>query len=217
MSSGPSGPLFSVLNSPLLLFVGLGNPGKKYQQTPHNLGFDVLDLLASRNRLEFRKETNALTCRLDIYDRKAILVKPQTFMNLSGTAVREIAHFYKIEPKDVLLVSDDLDLPPGKLRLRVSGGAGGHNGLKSVIEHLGGENFPRLRIGVGRSEVLPSDVYLLSKVPSTLKETLEKAVVSAVDALEVLLKEGIAKTMDTVNRTPKDEVKNKENKKEEKK
>ncbi len=192
------------LEGALFLIVGLGNPGKKYDHTPHNLGFEVLDLLASRLRVDFRKDGQSLSARLDSLPRKAILLKPQTFMNLSGNAVREVAHFFKVEPKDILVVSDDLDLPPGKLRLRLSGGAGGHNGHKSVIEQLGTDGYPRLRIGVGRLPNLPSEDYLLSKIPGIHKDVIAAGVVEAANAVEMILKDGITQAMNQCNR--KDEV-----------
>jgi len=184
----------------LVLIVGLGNPGKKYEHTPHNLGFDVLNLLATRHRVDFRKDGQALSCRVEAFPRKAILLKPQTFMNLSGNAVRDVAHFYKLESKDILVVSDDLDLPPGKLRLRTTGGAGGHNGLKSIIEQLGTEAFPRVRIGVGRMAEMDSADYLLSKIPAVSKDIIAAGAILAADAVEMVLKEGMAKAMDLFNR-----------------
>lgn len=132
------------------LIVGLGNPGVAYENTRHNIGFQVLDQLGERQkkpiqRLKFKALTNLFT----ISGEKVLVMKPVTYMNLSGEAVRPAADFYKIPPERILVVSDDTALPAGRLRIRKGGSAGGHNGLKSIIQHLGSDQFPRLRVGVG--------------------------------------------------------------------
>lgn len=128
------------------LVIGLGNPGREYAATRHNVGWRVLDTLASNWKMEtkFRAETAPLT----LGGKKILLMKPQTFMNLSGESVRAVSDFYKVSPTQTLVISDDVDLPFGALRIRPSGGSGGHNGLKSIMQHLGTEEFPRLKIGV---------------------------------------------------------------------
>ena len=132
------------------LIVGLGNPGEKYENTRHNVGFQVIDELAERQgrpvqRLKFK----ALTGLLTIGGEKALVMKPVTYMNLSGEAVRPAADFYKLPPERILVISDDVALAAGRLRIRAKGSAGGHNGLKSIIQHLGTDQFPRIRVGVG--------------------------------------------------------------------
>ena len=136
------------------LIVGLGNPGIKFAQTRHNVGFDVLDSLAKRWQIGFsdRKQFQGIAGEgFGSNNAKIRLLKPQTFMNLSGQSVRSMLDWFKLSPESVLVVYDDLDLPLGKIRLRLSGSAGGHNGMKSIISHLGTQNFPRVRIGIGKS------------------------------------------------------------------
>lgn len=136
------------------LIVGLGNPGKEYEKTRHNVGFMVLDAIASELGGQFCELSrwNASTLELQVNGEKVILMKPLTFMNRSGEAVAKFAHYYHIEPKDIWVVSDDLDLPIGRIRVRDEGGSGGHNGLKSIIEVLGTEAFGRIRLGISEFE-----------------------------------------------------------------
>lgn len=132
------------------LVVGLGNPGDKYARTRHNMGFLTLDLLAERARLKIdRIKFKAVTAQTEFGGRRCLLMKPQTFMNLSGEAVREAAQFYKIPADHILVIYDDVSLPVGKIRVRPSGSAGGHNGIKNIIAHLGTDQFPRVKIGTG--------------------------------------------------------------------
>ena len=133
------------------LIVGLGNPGEKYENTRHNVGFQVVDELAERQRAPIQKlKFKALTNLLTISGEKVLVMKPVTYMNLSGEAVRPAADFYKIPPERILVISDDTALDLGKLRIRTKGSAGGHNGLKNIIQHLGTDQFPRVRVGVGQ-------------------------------------------------------------------
>ncbi|MEG1822326.1 MAG: aminoacyl-tRNA hydrolase [Clostridiales bacterium] len=135
------------------MMVGLGNPGKKYEATRHNVGFITLDLIADRLNAEIKeKNFQGLTAELFYKGEKVILVKPQTYMNLSGQCVGEIARYYKIENEDILVIADDLSLPSGTMKLRPQGSSGGHNGLKSIIACLGGDDFSRLKIGIGRGK-----------------------------------------------------------------
>ncbi|MDT8375918.1 MAG: aminoacyl-tRNA hydrolase [Mariprofundaceae bacterium] len=136
------------------LLVGLGNPGDKYQDTRHNIGFRFLDVLANHEGLRFAAAPRfrAQCCNWELPDEKVMLVKPQTFMNHSGEAVGQLARYYQVATSDIFVVYDDLDLPAGKLRIRKSGGHGGHNGLKSLNQHLDGVNYTRIRIGIGRPE-----------------------------------------------------------------
>lgn len=184
--------------SPFLI-VGLGNPGPKYALTRHNVGFMVVDLLA--DRWGGGKATGKFHGEVFSFpDRKAVLLKPQTFMNLSGKSLVEAVGFYKVEPAGRLMViSDDLDLPPAQIRIRKSGGAGGHNGLKSVVELLGTEEFPRLRIGIGRPPG-PTEGYVLANLPKAEQALFADAVATAADAVETWMNEGLDKMMNVFNR-----------------
>ena len=184
------------------LIVGLGNPGEKYENTRHNVGFQVIDELAERQgkpvqRLKFK----ALTGLLTIGGEKALVMKPVTYMNLSGEAVRPAADFYKIPPERVLVISDDTALAAGRLRIRQKGSAGGHNGLKSIIQHLGSDQFPRIRVGVGEKPHPDYDLadWVLGKFQGEDKKIMEQAVERAADAVECLLREGIDRAMNRFN------------------
>ena len=132
------------------LVVGLGNPGEKYAKTRHNMGFLTLDLLAEQEKVRIdRLKFKAVTAQVTFGGARCLLMKPQTFMNLSGEAVREAAQFYRIPPEKVLVIYDDVSIPVGKIRVRPSGSAGGHNGIKNIIAHLGTDKFPRVKVGVG--------------------------------------------------------------------
>lgn len=183
------------------LVVGLGNPGPKYDHTPHNLGFDVVDELAQRWGASFAKKGKSLRSECTHDGRKIILLKPQTYMNLSGEAVREVVDFYKLDSsRDLIVVLDDLDQPPFQLRLRLSGGSGGHNGIKSIIQHLGSEGFPRLRIGVGRHPTIAPADYILHKMTGALRDGFREAVARAADAVVKASKEGVTAAMNEFNR-----------------
>ena len=184
------------------LIVGLGNPGGQYDNTRHNAGFAVADELARRGgfsiqRVKFKALTNAAT----IGGQGALVMKPTTYMNLSGEAVGEAARFYKLTPDRVLVISDDVDLPLGKLRLRVSGSAGGHNGLKSIIQHLGSDRFPRLKVGVGGKPHPDYDLadWVLGKLTGEDKKVMDETVKRAADAVECFLKDGPQKAMNQFN------------------
>lgn len=183
------------------LIVGLGNPGPRYRGTYHNIGFEVVDELARRTGVSFgASPADALAARIRSAERDVLLVKPLTFMNLSGQAVGELQRFYKIEPADLLVVYDDVNLPPGRLRLRTGGSAGGHNGLKSVIEHVGSDAIPRLRVGVGRGDPrrdLAS--HVLARVSADEAEMLHEAAVLAADAVEVFIASGMLEAMNRYN------------------
>ena len=183
------------------LVFGLGNPGKEYERTRHNVGFQILDVLARRYGVSFSSHKyKALAARVRIGDERVLLVKPITFMNLSGEAVAPIVHFYKVPLTEILVVYDDLDLPLGVLRLRPKGGAGGHKGLKSIIQHLGSNEFPRLRVGIGRppGRMDAADFVLR---PFTKEEEEIMAVVreEAADAIELWVREGLERAMNRVN------------------
>jgi len=183
------------------LVAGLGNPGPQYRDTPHNLGFRVADVLAARWQVDtnWRVNWESMWVRSGPGPSAVLLLKPQTYMNLSGPAVRQAADYYQIEPHDVLVIVDDAALPLGRLRARRGGSAGGHNGLKSVIQHLGSD-FPRLRIGVGRGESgVDLAGYVTGKFPPGLKADVEAAVLRAADAVEMFVSEGIERVMNAFN------------------
>jgi peptidyl-tRNA hydrolase, PTH1 family len=181
------------------LVVGLGNPGPQYRDTRHNVGFWVIDELASRWQLQqtWRERDEAL------YVKQAggsVLAKPLTYMNLSGFAVSKLRQFFQVEPADILVIVDEVALPLGRLRARSRGTAGGHNGLKSVIEQLGTNEFPRLRLGVGRGDGRRDLAdYVLSKFDADERETIQAATLRAADAAEMFISEGIARVMNTFN------------------
>jgi PTH1 family peptidyl-tRNA hydrolase len=172
------------------LIVGLGNPGREYETTRHNVGFRWVDELARVQKLNFRNEAkfHGLTARGQFHGHEVLLLKPQTFMNASGRSVVALALFYKILPNEILVVHDELDLSPGVARLKIGGGHGGHNGLKDIIAHLGSKEFWRLRIGIGhpgdRNEV--SD-YVLNDPRSNERELIDEAMKSAQDVAYLVI------------------------------
>lgn len=184
------------------LVVGLGNPGPKYEWTRHNMGFLVVDELAERLSIPVQRlKYKALTNTALIGGQSVLLMKPTTYMNLSGEAVGQAARFYKIPPERVLVLSDDVSLPQGKLRVRRSGSAGGHNGLKNIIAHLGTDQFPRIKIGVGGKPHPDSDMadWVLGKFTGQDKTVMEDAIVRAADAVTCLLEQGVEKAMAKYN------------------
>ena len=184
------------------LIVGLGNPGEKYDNTRHNAGFAVADELARRGGFDLRRvKFKALTAAAQVGGQGALVMKPTTYMNLSGEAVGDAARFYKLSPDHVLVISDDVDLPLGKLRLRTGGSAGGHNGLKSIIQHLGTDQFPRLKVGVGGKPHPDYDLadWVLGKLTGEDKKVMDETVKRAADAVECFLKDGPQKAMSQFN------------------
>ncbi len=184
------------------IVAGLGNPGEQYEYTRHNAGFLVADALGDKGDFPIQKlKYHALTNTAEIGGQGVLVMKPTTFMNLSGEAVGEAARFYKIPADHVLIISDDVDLPLGKLRIRRSGSAGGHNGLKSIIQHLGTDQFPRLRVGVGGKPNPDYDMadWVLSKVTGEDRKLLEETVKRAADAVECILKSGVEPAMNKYN------------------
>jgi PTH1 family peptidyl-tRNA hydrolase len=190
---------------PVKIVVGLGNPGREYAATRHNLGFMVVDELAQRlaateRRNRFRSDL------VEVFDggEKVVLLKPRTYMNLSGSAVREAVNWYKTPLDDLLVVVDDIDLPFGSIRLRAKGGSGGHNGLKSIIAELGIDSFSRLRIGIGRGPG-PATRQVLSRFTSDEERVLPDVLQSAANCVLEWERNGIIKAMNRCNRAPESE------------
>jgi PTH1 family peptidyl-tRNA hydrolase len=184
------------------LLVCLGNPGDQYEGTRHNVGFQVADELGERARIPIQKlKFRALTNICTLGGEKVLIMKPVTYMNLSGEAVRQAADFYKVPPQRVLVVSDDVSLPVGKLRVRSGGSAGGHNGLKSIISHLGSEDFPRVKLGVGEKPHPDYDLaeWVLGRFTGEDKKTMEAAIKRAADAVECMIQDGVDKAMNRFN------------------
>lgn len=184
------------------LIVGLGNPGAKYEMTRHNAGFLAVDLLAVKENLNIKKlKYHALVGDAVINGKKCLVMKPQTFMNNSGEAVGEAARFYKIPPERVIVISDDFSFDVGQIRIKRKGSAGGHNGLKSIIAHLGSENFPRIKVGVGKKPNADYDIidWVLGRFPKELEKDLKSALENAVDALPYIVNEEIDKAMNLFN------------------
>ncbi len=172
------------------LVVGLGNPGKKYENTRHNVGFMCIDMLSGNESCNVKKlKFHALIGDCYIKNKKILFMKPQTMMNNSGQAVAECAFFYKIPPENIIIIFDDISLDVGKLRIRRKGSAGGHNGIKSIISHLGSENFPRIKIGVGAKPHPDYDLadWVLGSFPKSDLQNLEKALSDSCSALKILL------------------------------
>jgi len=187
--------------APIRLIAGLGNPGREYQRTRHNVGFMVLDRLAADAQLpwDYSEKWSAGWAKSDV-----ILVKPATFMNRSGEAVAPIANFYKITPAEMLVVLDDLALPLGRLRLRTQGSSGGHNGLESVIEHFGTEAVPRLRVGIGAAPSHGAVDYVLSRFFEEEKPLLDATIKRAAAAVKCAVDKGLFTAMNVFNQPPEE-------------
>ena len=184
------------------MLVCLGNPGDQYENTRHNVGFMVADQLGERYRLPIQKlKFKALTNVFTISGEKVLVMKPVTYMNLSGEAVRPAADFYKLPPERILVISDDVALAAGRLRIRAKGSAGGHNGLKSIIQHLGTDQFPRIRVGVGEKPHPDYDLadWVLGRPQGEDKKAIDAAVKRAADAVECILTQGLERGMGKFN------------------
>lgn len=192
----------------MYLIVGLGNPGKQYAHTRHNVGFDVLEKLSARMGVSItRSKSKALVGEGFVAGQKVVLALPQTFMNLSGEAVQELAHWYKVEPEHLMIVYDDVDLAPGFIRIRKNGSAGTHNGMRSIIGCLGYENFPRLRVGVGQKwEGYELADWVLGHYIGEEAEAADKAFDLAAEALLDYIQNGVESAMCKYNtKKPKKE------------
>ena len=186
----------------MYMIAGLGNPGKEYNNTRHNIGFALIDALAEEYDINVMDvKLKALTGKGMIGGQKVLLVKPLTFMNLSGESIRPLADYYKVDPEDILIVYDDISLAPGQLRIRAKGSAGGHNGIKSIIAHLGTQEFPRVKVGVGEK---PSRMdladYVLGHFSKEEQATMADAVKEAADAVCEIVNVGIEQAMNDHNR-----------------
>ena len=181
------------------VIVGLGNPGREYAETRHNVGFQVADELGRRLDLQWRKDGDLVFAK-SFGDAAFFVMKPQTFMNRSGFAVSRFAAYHQIAPADILVVMDEVDLPLGRIRVRARGSAGTHNGLKSVVEQLGTREFPRLRLGVGRGDTRRDLAdHVLSKFEASEQPALEEFIIRAADAAERFAVDGIGKVMNAYN------------------
>lgn len=184
------------------LLVGLGNPGNQYAATRHNMGFMALDRLADREGFRFNKlRFRAWTGQWKVGDRQVLVMKPQTYMNLSGEAVGEAARFYKIPSDHVLVIYDDVSLPLGKLRIRDKGSAGGHNGIKNIIAHLGTDVFPRVKVGVGAPSHPDYDMvdWVIGSFSAQEKKIVDEALDRALDAAECIISRGVTEAQNRFN------------------
>ena len=186
------------------IVIGLGNPGKEYESTRHNAGFMTIDKLAGKYSVSINEYKHKALCgKAMIGLDKVLLVKPQTYMNNSGEAVREVMDYYKVEPTDIIIIYDDIDLDPSQLRIREQGTAGSHNGMKSVIKHMGTTEFPRVRVGVGaKPENWDLADYVLAHPEGEDKKHIDEGIDKAVTAIEMLLKDEKSEAMNMFNKKP---------------
>ena len=185
----------------MYLIVGLGNPEQDYNNTRHNMGFKTINKLAKQYEIEVTKNKfKGLYGNGIIEDEKVILLKPQTFMNLSGESIKEIVQFYKIELEKIIVIYDDIDIEPGTIKLRKAGGPGTHNGMKSVVQELGTQNFKRVRVGIGKPKIGQNLIeYVIGAISEEDKEKLDKATDLAKDAIIEIIKNGIDTAMNKFN------------------
>lgn len=197
-------------NNNMKLVIGLGNPGFQYERTRHNVGFRTVDKLAAKLGWKWSEHrSRAILASGTIGNEKVLLAKPLTFMNLSGEAVSGLMRWYKLQPEDILVVCDDLDLPVGKVRLRSKGSAGGQKGLANIISHLHTDQFPRLRVGIGRptNSRMDSTDYVLGIPSSDARSLLDIGEDKAVEAIQMVIRQGIDTTMNLINADPEAEQK----------
>ena len=185
----------------MYLIVGLGNPETEYENTRHNMGFDTINLIAKKNNIKLNKKNfKGIYDTGIIQNKKVILLKPQTYMNLSGESIKEVVNFYNIDIEKIIVIYDDIDIEKGQIKIRKKGSAGSHNGMKSVVQELNTTEFSRIRVGIGRPE-FKSDMitYVLEKIPKEEKEILVKGIEKAAEAVEEILKVGIDNAMNKFN------------------
>lgn len=185
----------------MFLIVGLGNPEEEYSNTRHNMGFDTINKLANEYNIKINKNKFKGLCGSGIIENeKVILLKPQTYMNLSGESIKEAMAFYKIKSENIIVIYDDIDIEPGIIKIRKKGGSGGHNGMKSVISEIDTQNFPRIRIGIGKPENKGQLIeYVIGKMPQTDKDILEKATILGKEAILEIIKNGVDIAMNKFN------------------
>jgi PTH1 family peptidyl-tRNA hydrolase len=185
----------------MFLIVGLGNPEEEYSNTRHNMGFDTINKLANEYNIKINKNKFKGLCGSGIIENeKVILLKPQTYMNLSGESIKEAMAFYKIKSENIIVIYDDIDIEPGIIKIRKKGGPGGHNGMKSVISEIDTQNFPRIRIGIGKPENKGQLIeYVIGKMPQTDKDILEKATILGKEAILEIIKNGVDIAMNKFN------------------
>ena len=188
----------------MIVIAGLGNPGKKYENTRHNMGFLTIDRIAEKNDIKVNKiKHRALVGDGFISGHKVLLVKPQTYMNLSGESLREVMNYYNVDIEDLIVIYADFDIETGSLRIRKKGSAGSHNGMKSVIYQLKNDGFPRVRVGIGKSGSLDWKDFVLGKVGGAESDAILQAISNAADAVECMISEGIDIAMTKYNKKKK--------------
>lgn len=192
---------YQKVGNKMYLIVGLGNPEEEYSNTRHNMGFDTVNKLAKQYNIEINKNKfKALYGNGIIEGEKVIVLKPQTYMNLSGESIKEAIDFYKIDNDNIIIVYDDIDIKPGIIKLRKTGGPGTHNGMKSVIQNMKIKEFPRVRVGIGMPEYKNDLInYVIGKIPEDEKEILDKSTTIAKDAIVEIIKSGIDIAMNKFN------------------
>lgn len=185
----------------MYLIIGLGNPEEEYSKTRHNMGFDTINKIAEQYNIKInKKKFQGLYEMTTIEGKKVILVKPQTYMNLSGNCVKEIADFYKVSKEEILVIYDDMDIEPGKIKIRKKGSSGGHNGMKSIIQMLGTEEFSRIRIGIGRPKHNGDEInYVIGSIPDEEIPKLNNGIEIAKEAVIEILENGIDSAMNKFN------------------
>ncbi len=182
------------------IIVGLGNPTKEYENTRHNVGFMVIDELMNKwSTPSMKQQFKGEVVKVKRNGEDIILLKPLTYMNLSGESLIQVMNFYKVPVEDVLVIYDDLDIPTGKLRLRQSGSAGGHNGIKSIIQHVQTQNFQRLRVGIDRDSRIPVVNYVLGKFTKEEKPLIDEGILQATQAIDVFIDKGFTAAMNQFN------------------
>jgi PTH1 family peptidyl-tRNA hydrolase len=182
------------------LVVGLGNPGSKYEGTRHNIGFEVVDRLAQQSPgAAFARKFDGLLAEVEVDFRRVLLLKPETFMNLSGRSVRQVVQFYKIDLPDILVTCDDLSLPLGKIRIRPGGSDGGQKGLRDIIAHLGSQQVPRLRMGIGDRGPVDAADYVLTRFKPAERPIIDEALIAATQAVAVWVSQGLEPAMNRFN------------------